>query len=240
MASTSAARPKTTMAVVIVRIRERRRQQLGPLGVAAEFPAACSGGTTRHFPAHLGQRPPSRLQEGAAKVDDMRRPRRRRWRQCGSGPLTIRLLSTPFTCEVKDAATDIKNMRAEMQELIRQNMELKAENKKLSQKCDELEQYQRLNNLEIKDSAAYKHKAARLLKTSYPQMAHVTCLGHALNRVCEEPKKHFRYVGELNASAMAVFQKTLSRVRSFKEGLWDVPLPPEPILTRWGTWLEVA
>lgn len=55
------------------------------------------------------------------------------------------------TCsEVKDAATDIKNMRAEMQELIRQNMELKAENKKLSQKCDELEQYQRLNNLEIK------------------------------------------------------------------------------------------
>ncbi|KAH7937298.1 hypothetical protein HPB49_010443 [Dermacentor silvarum] len=55
------------------------------------------------------------------------------------------------TCsEVKVAATDIKNMRAEMQELIRQNMELKAENKKLSQKCDELEQYQRLNNLEIK------------------------------------------------------------------------------------------
>lgn len=52
--------------------------------------------------------------------------------------------------DVKETATDIKNLRLEMQELLRQNIELREENKRLSEKCDDLEQYQRLNNLEIK------------------------------------------------------------------------------------------
>jgi len=26
----------------------------------------------------------------------------------------------------------------------------------------------------------------------------------------------------------------------YKEILPDIPLPPEPVLTRWGTWLEAA
>lgn len=90
------------------------------------------------------------------------------------------------------------------------------------------------------DAAAYMHKAARLLKTFYPQMVHVTCLAHALHRVCEELRKHFTDVNELIASVKAVFLKAPSRVRSFKEKLPDVPLPPEPIVTRWGTWLEAV
>ena len=34
-----------------------------------------------------------------------------------------------------------------------------------------------------------------------------------------------------------VFLKASSRISSFKEKL-DLPLPPEPILTRWGTWVQ--
>lgn len=90
------------------------------------------------------------------------------------------------------------------------------------------------------DAAAYMHKAAHLLKAFYPQMLHVTCLAHALHRVCEELRKHFTDVNELIGSAKAVFLKAPSRVRVFKEMLPDVPLPPEPVVTRWGTWLKAV
>ncbi|XP_077525696.1 uncharacterized protein LOC144137628 [Haemaphysalis longicornis] len=90
------------------------------------------------------------------------------------------------------------------------------------------------------DAAAYMYKAAHLLKAFYPQMLHVTCLAHALHRVCEELRKHFTDVNELIGSAKAVFLKAPSRVRVFKEMLPDVPLPPEPVVTRWGTWLEAV
>ncbi|KAH9364334.1 hypothetical protein HPB48_009402 [Haemaphysalis longicornis] len=57
---------------------------------------------------------------------------------------------TDICTDVKDTATDIKNLRLETQELLRQNIELREENKRLYERCDELEQYKRLNNLEVK------------------------------------------------------------------------------------------
>ncbi|KAH7959639.1 hypothetical protein HPB49_012659 [Dermacentor silvarum] len=57
---------------------------------------------------------------------------------------------TDICNDVKDTAAEIKNLRMEMQQLLKQNMDLKAENAKLTQRCEELEQYQRLNNLEVK------------------------------------------------------------------------------------------
>ncbi|KAH7978626.1 hypothetical protein HPB49_006158 [Dermacentor silvarum] len=57
---------------------------------------------------------------------------------------------TDICNDVKDIATEIKNLRVEMQELLRQNTKLKGENARLTQRCEDLEQYQRLNNLEIR------------------------------------------------------------------------------------------
>ncbi|KAH7967094.1 hypothetical protein HPB49_022608 [Dermacentor silvarum] len=57
---------------------------------------------------------------------------------------------TDICNDVKDTAAEINNLRMEMQQLLKQNMDLKAENAKLTQRCEELEQYQRLNNLEVK------------------------------------------------------------------------------------------
>lgn len=55
------------------------------------------------------------------------------------------------TCdEVKKIGTDIRALRAEVKELVSQNEKLKAENHRLEKKVEELEQYQRSNNLEIK------------------------------------------------------------------------------------------
>ena len=35
-----------------------------------------------------------------------------------------------------------------------------------------------------------------------------------------------------------IFLKTPSHVQSFKEMAPDIPLPPQPVLTKWGTWLS--
>jgi hypothetical protein len=37
-----------------------------------------------------------------------------------------------------------------------------------------------------------------------------------------------------------VFLKAPTRVQRYRELLPEKPLPPEPILTRWGTWLNAA
>lgn len=51
---------------------------------------------------------------------------------------------------VKGLTKDIADLRAEIKELGKLNVHLKAENERLSQRVNELEQYQRANNLEIK------------------------------------------------------------------------------------------
>lgn len=37
-----------------------------------------------------------------------------------------------------------------------------------------------------------------------------------------------------------IFLKALSPVQLFKEMAPEIPLPPQPILTQWGTWLSAA
>lgn len=51
---------------------------------------------------------------------------------------------------LKDVLQDVKGMKEEFQKLLKENQELKVENSRLSRRVEELEQYQRSNNLEIK------------------------------------------------------------------------------------------
>lgn len=51
---------------------------------------------------------------------------------------------------LKDGLAEIKELKEMMQTVLKENQALKAENSKLSRRIEELEQYQRLNNLEIK------------------------------------------------------------------------------------------
>jgi len=69
-------------------------------------------------------------------------------------------------------------------------------------------------------------------------MIHVTCLAHALHRVAEEIRIHFPNVDELINNVKKVFLKAPSRIQIFKTMAPDIPLPPRPVLTRWGTWLN--
>uniref|UniRef100_A0A914HSA2 DUF659 domain-containing protein n=1 Tax=Globodera rostochiensis TaxID=31243 RepID=A0A914HSA2_GLORO len=91
----------------------------------------------------------------------------------------------------------------------------------------------------VTDGARYMIKAAKGLKMFYPNLIHLTCVCHGLNRVCEAIRAHFVDVDELIASTKKVFSKAPSRVAKFRE-LCDLPLPPRPIITRWATWLRAA
>uniref|UniRef100_A0A914I6T0 DUF659 domain-containing protein n=1 Tax=Globodera rostochiensis TaxID=31243 RepID=A0A914I6T0_GLORO len=75
----------------------------------------------------------------------------------------------------------------------------------------------------VTDAARYMIKAGKALSVFYGNMTHVTCVCHALHRVCEE-----------------VFTKAPYRVKVFKEICPTLALPPQPVLTRWGTWMTAV
>jgi hypothetical protein len=92
----------------------------------------------------------------------------------------------------------------------------------------------------VTDAAAYMKKAASALEVLFPNLIHLTCLAHALHRVAEEARAQYPDVDKLIANCKKVFLKANSRVQLFRSICPDIPLPPQPVLTRWGTWLEAA
>ncbi|XP_049798065.1 uncharacterized protein LOC126216638 [Schistocerca nitens] len=79
-------------------------------------------------------------------------------------------------------------------------------------------------------SAAYILKA-ECLRVFYPKIIHLTCLTQGIHRVAEEVRAITR--GQ---------QPYLFGKEGFHHGTKssepDCPLPPEPIFTRWGTWIS--
>lgn len=99
--------------------------------------------------------------------------------------------------------------------------------------------FERLRLL-VTDAAAYMKKAGKALSVLFPTMVHVTCLAHGLHNVSDHIRMQFPAANSVIAHVKACFVKAPLRVQLFKEILPDVPLPPEPVLTRWGTWLAAA
>jgi len=92
----------------------------------------------------------------------------------------------------------------------------------------------------VTDAAPYMVKAAKSIQPFYSKMIHVTCLVHGLHRVCEKIRIEFPKVDELISNMKKVFLKAPARIELFRREAADTPLPPSPIITRWGTWLKAA
>jgi hypothetical protein len=92
----------------------------------------------------------------------------------------------------------------------------------------------------VSDAALYMIKAAKALQLLYPKMIHTTCLTHALHKVAEEVRGSYPEVDKLIAKGKKIFTKSPLRVRKFKVETPTLPLPPQPIVTRWVTWLDAA
>lgn len=57
----------------------------------------------------------------------------------------------------------------------------------------------------ITDAAPYMLKAAKAIKTFYPKITHVTCLAHALHRVCETIRDSYETVDKIISNVKKVF-----------------------------------
>ena len=94
--------------------------------------------------------------------------------------------------------------------------------------------------LVVTDAAPYMVKAMNGVQSLYPKMIHVTCLAHGLHRVAECIRTSYPDVNRLIATGKSIFVKARHRINLFKAMYPEIPLPPSPVLTRWGTWLKAV
>jgi len=83
-------------------------------------------------------------------------------------------------------------------------------------------------------------KAGKLSKVFYSKMIHVTCAAHGLHRIAEKVRDHFNTVDKVIANCKKVFKKPPIRVEIFKIVAPGICLLPDPIITRWGSWINAA
>jgi len=91
----------------------------------------------------------------------------------------------------------------------------------------------------LSDAAPYMVKAGEAIKLFYSKIIHVTCLAHAFHRIAETVRAEYPKVDKLIANVKKVFRKA-PRIQYFKSIAPSLSLPPEQILTRWGTWIKAA
>ena len=92
----------------------------------------------------------------------------------------------------------------------------------------------------LSDAAAYMKKAVSNLSAIFPRMIHLTCLAHGLHRIAEKVRDLHPDVDKFISLIKRIFVKANSRKRLFKEIFPDLKLPPNPVITRWGTWVEAV
>lgn len=92
----------------------------------------------------------------------------------------------------------------------------------------------------LSDAAPYMVKSGDAIKNLYSKIIHVTCLAHAFHRVAETVRINNPKIDKIIANVKKVFRKAPSRIQVFKNMAPTLTLPPEPILTRWGTWIEAS
>ncbi|KAL4105112.1 hypothetical protein QTP88_020384 [Uroleucon formosanum] len=94
--------------------------------------------------------------------------------------------------------------------------------------------------LMLSDAAPYMVKGAKNLKPFYSDLIHVTCAAHGIHRIAENIMDIFHEINDLINNGKKIFLKAPYRIQLYHEMLPNKPLPPQPIITRWGAWLESA
>jgi hypothetical protein len=92
----------------------------------------------------------------------------------------------------------------------------------------------------LSDAAPYMVKAGKGIKIMYSKMEYVTCLAHGLHSIVEEVCKYFPKVDQLISNVKKCFLKCPARIQFFRKKAPNISLPPQTVLTRWGTWLNAA
>ena len=78
----------------------------------------------------------------------------------------------------------------------------------------------------------------RTLKELYPSLMHVTCVAHLLHNCAMRARAYFKNIDEVVATIKAATIKNKDRKKDFHHA--GLPSPPDPVITRWATWLRAA
>lgn len=84
----------------------------------------------------------------------------------------------------------------------------------------------------VTDGAAYMFLFGKTIKDNYPNIIHVTCLDHGLQRLYETVRLFYSDVNELISNGEKILRKCPSRIQKFETLAPGVSLPPRPIVTR--------
>ena len=88
----------------------------------------------------------------------------------------------------------------------------------------------------LSDAAKYMIAAGITLKSLYPKLFHAACVAHLLHNSAMKIKFHFKDVDQLIAKIKAATIKNKTRHEKFSA----IGYPPQPVPTRWGSWLNAA
>ena len=80
--------------------------------------------------------------------------------------------------------------------------------------------------------------AGKTLQELYPSLMHVTCVAHLLHNCAMRVRAHFKNIDEVIATIKAATIKNKDRKKDFHNA--GLPYPPDPVITRWATWLRAA
>ena len=93
-------------------------------------------------------------------------------------------------------------------------------------------------SLFLTDAARYMSLAGKTLKELYPSLMHVTCVAYLLHNCAMRVRAHFKNIAEIIATIKAARIKNKDRKKDFHDA--GLPSPPDPVITRWATWLRAA
>lgn len=98
--------------------------------------------------------------------------------------------------------------------------------------------YERVKLL-ISDQACYMLAAGSLIKQLCPDLLHVTCVAHCLNRVSETVRDCHPVADKFLSNLKEVLRGSRVCKQKYRE-ITNLPPPPKPVITRWTTWLQAA
>ena len=85
------------------------------------------------------------------------------------------------------------------------------------------------------DAAWYMSLAGKTLKELYPSLMHASCVAH---NCAMRVRAHFKNIDETIATIKAATIKNNDRKKDFHDA--GLPSPPDPVITKWETWLRAA
>ena len=93
-------------------------------------------------------------------------------------------------------------------------------------------------SLFLTDAARYVSLAGKTLKEFYPSLMQVTCVAHLLHNCAMRVRAHFKDTDQIIATMKTATIKNKDRKKDFHDA--GLPSRPDPVITRWATWLRAA